>query len=219
MGPKSVHCIPAVVTWGSSWGGGKKIRIYCDNNSVCQILHHHNSKSPQCPLSCIHSIACQSGLGVWCQQHICQAWTTFWWIAFRGAGWRSSTLAVLRQPHFRQRLAPSYWISAMGRICGLDGHTVIWPHWLLTSARRIGQVAGFDPHRLAWLELLERGQGHRLVAVEVLWVRSVIADQEGSRLRCLQLWAMSPAAPAKCKWCAGAARSVRGGHSTWERWH
>ncbi len=39
-------------------GGGKKIQIYCDNNSVCQILRHRNSKSPMvaallCTLYCL----------------------------------------------------------------------------------------------------------------------------------------------------------------------
>ncbi len=36
--------VAAVATWGPSWGG-KKIRIYCDNKSVCQILQHRNSRS------------------------------------------------------------------------------------------------------------------------------------------------------------------------------
>ncbi len=37
--------VAALATWGPSWSG-KKIRIYCDNTSICQILRHHNSKSP-----------------------------------------------------------------------------------------------------------------------------------------------------------------------------
>ncbi len=44
--------IAAIATWGSTWGG-KKIRIYCDNKSVCQILHHCNSCSaPVAALLC-----------------------------------------------------------------------------------------------------------------------------------------------------------------------
>ncbi len=31
--------VAAVATWGPSWVG-KKIHIYCDNKSVCQILRH-----------------------------------------------------------------------------------------------------------------------------------------------------------------------------------
>ncbi len=139
-------------------------------------------RAPQWPLFCVHCIACQSGLGVLCQRHTCQVWITFGQTVFRGAGWRSSTLVVLRRPHFRWRLAPSYWISGMGQTRSLVGHTVTWPHWLFISARRTGLVAAFEPHQLVWLELLQRGQGRRLVTVEVPWVRLVIADQEGSRL-------------------------------------
>ncbi len=36
--------IAAVATWGLSWSG-KKIRIYYDNKSICQILQHQNSWS------------------------------------------------------------------------------------------------------------------------------------------------------------------------------
>ncbi len=36
--------VAAVATWGPSWGG-KKICIYCNNKSVCQILQHWNSWS------------------------------------------------------------------------------------------------------------------------------------------------------------------------------
>ncbi len=42
---KELYAIVAVVaTWGPSWSG-KKIHIYCDNKSVCQILRHRNSRS------------------------------------------------------------------------------------------------------------------------------------------------------------------------------
>ncbi len=36
--------IAALATWGPGWGG-MKIHFYCDNKSVCQILHHQNSRS------------------------------------------------------------------------------------------------------------------------------------------------------------------------------
>ncbi len=37
--------VAAVATWGSRWSG-KKIRLYCDNRGVCEILRYKNSHSP-----------------------------------------------------------------------------------------------------------------------------------------------------------------------------
>ncbi len=127
--------VAALATWGPSWGG-KKIRIYCDNSSICQILPIAAQKVPRLLPFCTLSTACPLSLAVSYLRHICWVQIIHGRTVFRGAGWRSFMRSVPKLPLCPLILAILCSILVMKQICELNTHIATWPHLSLTSSTR-----------------------------------------------------------------------------------
>ncbi len=125
--------------------GGKKIWMYCNNNGVCQILHHHNSKSPTvAALLCMpYCLSVKFGCVV-STTHLPGVDNT--WADCLSGGWLEKFYASCPQAApFPTDIGGFYWTLVTRQTHDLDIHTATWLHSLLTSSKRIGHVARLDP--------------------------------------------------------------------------